>query len=232
MLSAKPKQNVKQVDFKGRRPRRGRGRGGRGRGRISYLGAIKQLKGDFKALVSTLNVEDKYIDTIVAPTAFASTAAVLTLLNGTQLGNTSVTRNGFSTKAVDLQISLYLTQSSAATNTFVRLVLVRDEQPNSAIFLGNDLMVDSTNVLSLRYVPYIPRFHSYLDQIVCLTSSNNHAVVMSKTIRLGFHVQYNTSNAGTIADINKNSLYLYLQSNETANFASYSFYVRFSFVDN
>lgn len=232
LLLSKPQQNVKQVDFKGRRSG-GRGRRrGRGRGRISYIGAVRQLKSDFKALVSTLNVEDKYIDTIVAPTAFASTAAVLTLLNGTQLGNTANTRTGFSTKAVDLQLNLLLTQNSAAANTFVRIVLIRDEQPNSAVFLGNDLMIDSTNVLSLRYVPYIPRFHTYMDELICLTANNVHGAVISRTFRTSFHVQYNTSNAGTIADINKNSLYLYLQSNESANFASYSFFARFSYVDN
>lgn len=228
MSRTKPAQNVKNVDFRGRRPRRKR----RGSGRMSYTGMIRQVKSDVKALIQTLNVEDKFIDTIVAPTAFTSTAAVLTLLNGCQLGNTAITRNGFSTRAVDFQINLFLTQAAAATNTFVRVVLVRDEQPNSAVFLGNDLYVDSTNVLSLRYVPYIPRFHTYLDEIFTLTSTNQHAIVTSRIVNLSFHVQYNTSNAGTIADINKNSLYLYLQSNESVNFASYSFFTRFSFVDN
>ncbi len=229
-MISKPRQNVKQVDFKGKRPgrRRKRGRGGR----ISYTGAVRQLKSDVKGLISALNVEDKYIDTIVAPTAFASTAAVLTLLNGTQLGNTASTRNGQSTKAVDLQFNLLLTQNASASVTFVRVIIFRDEQTNSAAPAGNDLMVDSTNVLSLRYVPYLPRFHTYLDETICMTSSNNHGVVRSRMFRLGFHVEYNTSNAGTVADIARNSLYLYLQSNEGTNFASYSFFTRFSFVDN
>jgi len=230
-MLAKPRQNIKNVDYRGKRPG-GRKRGRRGLKRISYTGMIRQVKSDVRALINTLNVEDKFIDTIIAPTAFASTAAVLTLLNGASLGNTAITRNGYSTRAVDLQINITLTQSGAATNTFVRIIIVRDEQPNSAVFLGNDLMVDSTNVISLRYVPYIPRFHTYFDEIFCLTSSNNHAAVISRTINMSFHVQYNTSNMGTIADINKNSLYLYLQSNESANFASYGVFARFSFVDN
>ncbi len=232
MTSTAIRKNVKQVDFAPS------GKGSRKKGKrpnpssFGYIDMIYKIKADMNRLKRAINVEDKYIDTAVGLTAFASTAAVLTLLNGCQLGNTASTRNGQSTKGVNLQFTLRVNQAAAATNTVVRFILLWDKQPNSVTFAGNDLLVDSTNPISLRYAPYLPRFDVLHDEVIVLTSNNLHSYVTEVMQVFARPVQYNTSNAGTIADLNRNALFLYLQSDEGTNFASYSFYSRFSFVDN
>ncbi len=226
----KPRRNVKQTDQRLRRRGRG-GRSARGGG-ITYPNIARKIWRDVQMLKAMINVEDKYIDTNVAFTAFASTAPVYTLLNGMQLGTGPSARIGQSIRAASIQMNIGLTQNTSAVNTFVRIMLVVDSQPNSAAPGANDILTTGADPFALRYVPFLPRFNVLYDELIVLTSSNEHGQVLSCTLPLGFHVQYNTSNAGTIADINKNSLYLVLQSQETVNFASYAFDTRFSFVDN
>jgi hypothetical protein len=222
------KRNIKQVDFKGKRPKGSKRRGNK---RIAYGDVLKQVMADVRTLKSYLNVEDKYLDTVFNAVAIPN-SATYTLLNGLSLGTTANTREGQSVKAVDLQFNMTLTQSSVATQTFVRIVLLSDSQCNAAVPGATDVFADTTNIRSLRNVGYSERFHLYFDEIVALQIVNLNSWAVSRVITMGFHQAFNTGNAGTVADITRNSLYLLTFSNEATNTPLLGGYFRYSFVDN
>lgn len=229
-MQRKVPKNVKQVDFKGRR-QGGRRKRGRRTSKITYGMMARKVMSDLNYVKGMLNVEDKYKNSIASAQAISDTWGV-NILNNLSLGNTSTTRQGQSIKAVDLQFNITASMNASAQVTFLRFIILRDEQPNAAAPAIGDVLEDSTNIRSLRNVSYNERFHIYYDDIVALNINGMQAWVTSKLLRIQFHTLFNTSNNGTIADITKNSLYFCLASSETTNTPSVGWYMRFSFIDN
>lgn len=225
---AKVPRNVKQTDFRGkRRKRRAKTRNKR----IAYGDVMKQVMSDVLYIKSQFNAEDKWIDIANGGTNILN-SQTLVLLNGMATGNTSVTRVGQSIKAVDLQFNLSITVNSSATASFLRCIILRDEQPNGAAPSAANILNVGGNFLSPRNVGYNNRFHVFYDELfaVCLNGPQNKVISFIKPF--GFHTNYNTGSAGDITDITKNSLYLVLLSNESTNGVVVSYYSRFSFLDN
>ncbi len=229
MAERRVKKNVRQDNYAKRR-RKKRVRTKSSGGRISYMAAFKQLRGDISLLRSYINTEDKYKD--VTSTSTPSNAATLVLLNGLNLGTTATTRTGQSVKSADLQMNITFLMNSAAGDTFIRFMIFRDEQPNAAAPAGNDVLVDSTNLRSLRTVSYNTRFMVLHDEFISLAQDGQGNLAKSVFKNLGFHQLFNTADNGTVADITKNSLYVLLISNEATNTPTVTFYSRYSFVDN
>ncbi len=220
-------RNVNQIDYRGNR-RRGRRRANK---RIAYTDVARQLYRDVIYIKKQLNSEDKYLDTTNGGFTQTNTAT-LVLLNGLNLGTTATTRTGQSIKAVDLQYTFVLACNTAATNSYLRVIIFRDESPNAAAPTASNLLNSGGNFLSPRNVAYNERFHVFYDQLygVCVNGPSNK--VESGIKGLGFHTIFNTGDTGLIADITKNSLYVLFLSNETTNGMTVSYYFRFSFVDN
>jgi len=224
-------KNVRQDNFKSKK----RGPKGRSskmrRSSITYSQIGAKVLSDVRALKRLLNVEDKYSDVIANAQNVPNTPTYV-LLNGLSLGTSAITRNGQSIRCADLQFNCTITISSAASASFVRLVLLQDTQPNASVPGADDVYVDTTNVRSMRTVGYNTRFRIILDELVSLTAVNLTSYAMTRLFPLSFHVEFNTGNAGTIADITKGSLYLLYFSNEGTNYPLIGYYSRFSFVDN
>ncbi len=71
------------------------------------------------------------------------------------------------------------------------------------------------------------------DEVIALsTAGPSNAVRVVSPTGCNFHVEYNNGNAGTIADINSNSLYLVCFSDQATNTPTFQAYVRTWFVDN
>lgn len=217
-----------------------RRRGGRKRqgGRMQIYGsAYSQLKRDIGWLMSVVNVENKYIDTLFNGNNMTNGLGSQSLLNGTTTGTTSVTRNGQSTKAIKVIIDL-IASVGATTPVYCRLILIRDSAANAAtISVGNifQAAVDGANnyTTSQRKVDTVgSRVHFYLDEQFQLDSVQNTSRRVKTVIKLGFHTRYNTGNAGTVADISENSLYWCAMSSAGATPPTFTGSIRFLFTDN
>lgn len=194
-------RNVNQVDYRGKRKKR------RGNKRIAYRDVAKQLYGDIMYIKSQLNSEDKYIDTTSGGYTQTNTAT-LVLLNGLSLGTTATTRTGQSIKAVDLQYNFVLACNTAATNSYLRVIIFRDESPNTAAPTASNLLNSGGNFLSPRNVAYNERFHVFYDNLFCVCVNGPSNKVECGIKSLGFHTSFNTGDTGLISDITKNSLYV------------------------
>lgn len=230
MQRSNPKRNLRRSN---QQPVR------KGRKRISYLAAGRQLKGDvakvmsyLPALKALINVEDKYIDTQSLATSVGTTPTQI-LLNGCTQGTTPNTRVGISIKCVNLEVILTykIDDAATATPTNLRSVIVRDLQCNGATFGATTYWV-SANYYSFTNVSNQQRFYTFYDEIITLSPNGPESLVARAVIPLGFHVDYGSGNAGTIADISTNALIWMCVSDDNVNTPSVDANFRLWFVDN
>jgi hypothetical protein len=177
-----------------------------------------------------INTEIHYLDT-VQNTVNVSSTPTFVLLNGMQLGDTSITRTGQSIKMDALDFNVYLVGNSTAGSVTCRIMVVLDKQPNGAIFSIGSLLNAATST-SMYTVGGQLRFHVVFDQSWALSTGGPLTCQFSKRCQLGNHVEYNTGNAGDITDINSNSLYLVFLSDQGTNFPIMYSYWRLWFIDN
>ncbi len=207
--------------------RRSRNSGG---GRMSlYYNAGRQALRDINMLRKFINTEVKCVD--VTGSEASSTTPTFDLLNGMALGNANGQRSGQSVKCQNVDLKILLTISASAATSFERVMVVQDKQCNGAIFAIGSLL-NGTNTYSSYVVGGQNRFLVLFDETFALSANGDQ--VFTKSIRLGtmMHVEYNTGNAGTVADINTNSLYLIHLSDQVTNTVNMQYFSRFWYVDN
>lgn len=178
----------------------------------------------------TGNVERKYSD-VNATTTYSSTPT-LTLLNGLSLGTTSETRNGQSIKMVSMQLRMTGSINASATTTQVRFIIFRDRQANAAAPTAANLLENSTGINSPLNLDYGKRFKVYIDKEFMMSLNGTAALRYEKYMKVIFHVDYNTGNTGTIADITTNSLYILIMSDQATNTPTIAWYFRMRYIDN
>ncbi len=202
------------------------------RSRVQIYGDFgRQALRDLNLLRRFVNTEVHYSDLAIAA-AGTSTTPTFTLLNGSQTGDGVSNRTGISIKLERCDLRFILTNNATAVTTFTRVMVIRDKQPNGAIFAIGDLLVATTPVS-----PYSDfnqaRFVVMYDEVFALSTAGpaNASRVVAPS-GCNFHVVYNSGNAGTVADINTNSLYLISFSDQATNTPTIQSYVRTWFVDN
>lgn len=209
------------ADLPNRRPSRGQ----------VYMDFGRQAIQDLNYLRRFINTEVHYSDVAVAA-AGTSTTPTFNLLNGSQTGDGASNRSGISIKLNRCDLRYILTNNATAVTTFTRIMVIRDNQPNAAIFAIGDLL-NATTMVSPYTVSNQMRFVVMYDEVIALsTAGPANSAQVSSPIGCNFHVEYNTGNAGTIADINTNSLYLVYFSNQATDTPTFQAYVRTWFVDN
>lgn len=173
------------------------------------------------------------------------------LLNGMQTGDTQGTRSGDKVKLqrLELLIRAYATYngtdaygmmlpSAYFKEQMTRLLIVLDKQTNGAIYADTDLL-DTVDISAKKNVEYSHRFTIKKSKLLRIRPSVLQVQGNNAETNLGFWrisipfkntpVIYNGGNAGTVADIAKNSLYLnmiYSDTNQTAHELSYKFAVQ------
>lgn len=159
-----------------------------------------------------LKGERKYLDTTINTEADSTGASLL--LNGMGLGNTASTRVGQQILITSLEIRLQL-KHDQATDGGCRIMVMVDKQANGVAFGVTDVLA-SAHPSALRNLGNRKRFRCYLDRVIHVGSSAFYEGYrnMFKFIRFkrGLIVDYNTGNAGTIADIARNALNLVIVS--------------------
>jgi len=223
-------------DGKVRKGRKNKGPKGRrlSRGAI-YSGAVRQLSRDINGIRQFINAEIHYSD-VNQSAGVSSSTATFVLLNGLITGDTVTTRTGDSIKLDGLDFRFVMFANATAVTTVSRVMIVQDRQCNAAIFAIGDLL--SQTGTNMPISPYVPesqmRFRILFDRTYTQTTTGDTYIVTDES-RLpvsGTHVQYNTGNAGTIADINTNSIYLIFTTDQAGNTNVIRYVTRLWFIDN
>lgn len=137
-------------------------------------------------------------------------------------------RTGNSILAKSVYIKMQLTKDSAATNTRVRLVLVRDNQQISDTAPSIANIYGSASTIAPIQSGAFGRFTILYDKTFNLTADNPQ--VNTRVFqKLNHHVRYN----GTAdTDQQKNAIYWIQMSNEATNVPDYERVIRFRYHDN
>jgi hypothetical protein len=191
--------------------------------------ALAVLKG---AATLGFNTEQKHIDAAYA--AAVSTTPVITCLNAVAQGDTNITREGSSLKAVGFEFRYYLSMNASASTSAMRVIIFMDTRNAGAAPTVTDVLASS--VVGLLGVDNQPgRFVILYDHTSAHTLASETRAYISQTLRIpavdGCHFSYN-GNAGTVADCRAGALFLYVISNEATNTMSIDFQSRLWFVDN
>lgn len=205
-----------------------------GRVALKYGPTAVKLASDVYRLKNLINVEFKYAQANSSSTP-STAAATLLLLNGLTKGDDSTDREGRQIRMKSVQYNVRSLINGAATATLVRVMLVLDTQPNAAaptianiLETTGGLYVDAFRNLSNR-----KRFIILKDDKQVLDSDDQYNNIdCYKQFNPGFKTVYNSGNAGTIADITTNALYLVAISDEATNTPSVNMYYRIRFIDN
>lgn len=195
-----------------------------------YSKAGYQLYKDVMRLKSLINVEHKYNDITGATTISQTWAAVL--LNGIAQGDTTITRDGSSQKAMSHLLRLYLKMNASATATRIRVILVRfkpaHEQSSSVVA---NMFESSTDIQSPLNKNYARDYKIYMDKTYALTVAKQESININKYMPLKFHTRYSGTGA-TYASVAENQYWIMFISDEATNLPTYDLYSRFNFIDN
>lgn len=179
-----------------------------------------------KYLKTLVNAEKKFHDVATALTI--STTASASNLNGIAQGDTQSNRDGISILQNNLQVKGTITKHSSSSSSFVRVVVLRDNQQ------VGDTNVAWTNIFtgetmdSYLRTTTLGRYQIMMDRVIQLTS-DKPSVYIKKYFKLDKHARYN----GTAAtDIQKNGLYLLLLSDESTNLPTSNLCSRLAYYDN
>lgn len=217
--------------------RQGRNRGRRNRrtgsskpGRLQiYSQAGRQALRDVNTLRRFINTEMHFTDVTASVTP--STTPALVLLNGISIGDTASTRTGQSIKMDRSDFRFTLAVNTTSVSNFVRVIVVMDRQTNATAMTIADLLVVSTVVSPYSFGSQ-NRFVPLFDETYALNVSGPGSITKVIGLNTNQHVTYNTGNAGTVADIVTNSVYLIYFSDQATNPPSMLYYNRLWFVDN
>jgi hypothetical protein len=201
--------------------------------RLPYINTVSRLGSqalrDVSWLRQFVNTEIHNIDTTASPN-FANTST-LVLLNGCTIGDTASTRTGQSIRMNALDLNCYIIGNATAVLQSVRVMVVLDKQANAAAYSPTGLL-NNDNTISMYAIGGQNRYVVYKDEMYALSTAGPLNCQFSWRVQLNQHTEYNTGTAGTIADINSNSLYLQFVCDQIANFPILAYYARLYFVDN
>lgn len=193
----------------------------------------KELNKKIKRIQSKQEVKHK--DTLISTTLVSDPSTAHTILiNGYQQGDGSSNRTADKVNFTSVQFRAEILMDTASVvSTFYRIIIFRDIQangtaPTAAMLLDNS--VASAYVHSPYNTDNMQRFKVYYDKrgtlnplMAAVTNpadgSVDSIIPISRKInfkwKLGFTTNMGLGNAGTIADISTNSLYILFLSNRS-----------------
>lgn len=193
--------------------------------------------------VPELKYSDKAaFDTVPGSGAFA-------LLNGLNLGTSSITRVGrnINIKSIHIKFEVEGAPFSGTPTTVTsvcRAMIVFDMQPNGATPLVGDLLENTTSgvqTTSSTAMRYGARFKILYDkrwvlnnQITASTSTTWSQIFDEIYLKVNLKCTYSNTNNGDITDIDSGALYLFLTSDSAAvaNNPGLLYYSRIRYTDN
>lgn len=211
----------------------------RSRSQYGYFGkfgsdanmAWKAAKMASKAL-AMLNTEEKTFSVSASRTPTVATAAVDPLFYPAQ-GTSQSERIGNDAKVTSLAMRAHVSLDPLSTTTFetVRLLLVLDHQSNGVQALLTEVL-QNNSIIALRALGQSKRFTVLNDKTINLYSQSKPSAMIEIYHKLDYKPQFNT-NTGTVADIQKNNIFLILMSSHTGvHPPTFIYNNRMRFIDN
>ena len=185
-----------------------------------------------------MQVELKYVD--VSGSGSMNTTLVETLLNGLTQGTTGSTRVGTQISVVSLELWATAKTDTDGVEQFGRFLLVLDTQTRGQSPTASGFPVlTSTSVNSPPTMAAGIRYDILCDKRFAI---GHHVTTGTETSRVFYEivdftrplvVQYNSGNAGTVADISQNSLYLVYLGTEAPGTTDivFDYYCRIKYFD-
>lgn len=170
--------------------------------------------------------EWKYLDTTL--TLDMNTTATMTLLNGLAPGSAANQRIGMKVDIKSVELRLRMTTTPVTgVDQYVRAILVLDRQPNGAVIAAVTDLLLAQSISAPRSLANRKRFKILWDKSYAMGGNLNAAGTPSTLpnmrlaklymkMRRPIRTEYNAGNAGTVADIATNSLYLVVFGTEAA----------------
>lgn len=186
-----------------------------------------------KYLKSVINVEYKYKDTVAGVTNITQTPAI-TLLSLINQGDTSTSRDGDSVKLVkmDLTVTLDKNVGSTAVN-HIKVALIKKNPTNGVAPTNTDIYDTSTGSMALvrRNLAYTDSIKVVRNWDVALVQGEKESKTIKLSLNMNDHVKFKGT-AQTVADIMTSSYWLYVVTDQSATFPTYTFSCRLRFIDN
>lgn len=139
-------------------------------------------------------------------------------------------RIGVSIRLMSLQYCIKITQHASATDTAVRVICYLDKQNNGAVSSVTDLLVTESTT-SLKNNLSERRFWIISDRLVDLSANAYTEKTIKYYKRFNIITKFNAGTAGTATDIDTNSLYILLISDEATNTPTVVGSARLKYVD-
>ncbi len=203
--------------------------GGWGKRGSIYGKAGWQLNKDVSMLKGLINVEFK-VNEIVA-TSVVTTTPLIAVINSLATGDQFNTRDGRVVRWKSIQIALELTMHTTPINDAVRIMVVIDKQPNELILVISDL-INAVTMVAMRNLDQRKRFIILRDDVVVLSVGKGTNEIWKYYKKIDMKAIYDDSDAGSIADMTTNALYLILFGTEATNGTTVSRVTRMRFIDN
>lgn len=181
-------------------------------------------------LVERINSEVHYSDISLGATAVSTTAA-FNLLNGSQTGDGVTNRTGSSIRLRGTDLRFSITGNVIAVSTLTRVLVVIDKEADGLAFAATDLLTSSSVYAAYSAFNQM-RFTILYDKVFSNTTGGPFQQVVCHRCKYDVHCMYNAGNAGTVADINTNSVYLMYVSDQAVNTSTIQGYFRTWFIDN
>lgn len=178
------------------------------------VGTVASLARSVGYLRSVVNVEHKYID--INNSDAPTTTPLIRLISPLVLGSSSTARIGQSVKFTSILARFYMTINAASVlGSIIRIVIVQDKQVNGAQFVASDLFLNTGNPMGPVVLGNSKRFKILMDRVFHVDVGGPTEAVFRMYRKLDIHEEFNTGSAGTVADIQTNSLNYYAMSTET-----------------
>ena len=188
----------------------------------------KKAWGYAKWIKTLLNVEKKH--SIVSGNASITNNGSIVLLSSFAQGLDISDRSGNSMKAHSLACRWTVKQSTAATQTSVRLVIFIDKQQIQDTDPAVTDVLQSAAVTSGLNLGFLGRFHILYDRVISFSDSGSEVLNLKYFKRFkNQHLRWNGANA---SDKQKNHVYFMFISDEPTNTPSIEYNCRFACIDN
>lgn len=182
------------------------------------------------AVKKLLNVEVKFNDT--SGTSIPNNTGGIATISAMTKGTNYNQREGNSIKNMSIQWRGTASINASATETFVRLMIFRDNECQGAYPAVTDVLQSASVVSPLNHLNG-KRFKILSDKVYSLSINGRENLSFKHFIKIDkSHCKYNDANAGDVTDQREGALMYLIISNEATNKPSCQLYFRQRFVDN
>ncbi len=196
---------------------------------FDYWDVMNKVKKDVSKLKGLINTEFKSLD--ITTSATLTTTPVVALLSGLAKGDDIDNRDGRQVRWKSVEINLQIVMHTTPINTLVRILIVIDKQPNATLLTIAELL-NQTTIDSVKNLDNRKRLVILRDDVVQLGDGYLTSTLWKYYKTLDMITVYDDSDAGTIADIETNALYLIMFSTEATNGPTVQRTMRMRFIDN